>query len=69
MNQYVRKLPQYQCHVCGGEINTWDFRLTGALNYDHATCEKCIAKEYGETVESLRATVEEFFGMKPCLGV
>lgn len=69
MEQRVRWLPQYACHVCGGEINSWDFRLTGALNYNHVTCESCIAREYDETVESLRNTVEEFFGMKPCQGI
>lgn len=33
------------------------------------TCEKCIAKEYGETVDSLRDVVEEFFGVKLCMGI
>ena len=38
------------CHVCGEELNTWDMRISHALGYEHITCEKCVAKEYGLSV-------------------
>lgn len=69
MNNPVRWLPQYSCHVCGGAINSWDYRISPAVGHTKITCEKCIAKEYGYTVEELRDDLEESFGMKPCAGI
>ena len=42
------------CVVCGGKVNSWDRRVWSALMFRSPHCEKCIAKEYGETVEDLR---------------
>lgn len=58
-----------ECHVCGSRCNSWDRRIWSALMYNHPHCEKCIAKEYGETVEDLRGIMEEEFGMQPCAGI
>ena len=69
MADKFRRMPEYSCHVCGGEINSWDWRISMALGYDHPTCEKCIATEYDHTVDELRDQLEEFFGMKPCVGI
>ena len=57
------------CHVCGGEVNSWDKRCSRALDYTHITCEECIGKEYGVTVQELRSTMEEHFGLVPCPGI
>ena len=57
------------CHVCGEELNTWDMRISHALGYEHITCEKCVAKEYGLSVTEVRKTLEEHFGLQPCQGI
>lgn len=57
------------CNVCGKQVNSWDERVRKALCYQTPHCEKCIAKEYGETVEDLRGIMEEEFGMAPCEGI
>lgn len=57
------------CHVCGEELNTWDMRISHALGYEHITCEKCVAKEYGLSVLEVRKTLEEHFGLQPCQGI
>ena len=57
------------CHVCGEELNTWDTRISHALGYEHITCEKCVAKEYGLSVPEVRKTLEEHFGLQPCQGI
>lgn len=57
------------CNICGNELTSWDLRCSKALGYIHPICEKCIAKEYGETVEGLRKTLEDFFGERPCIGL
>jgi O-glycosyl hydrolase len=62
-------LADVSCHVCGGEVNSWDKRCSRALDYKHITCEECIAKEYGVTVEELRDTMKEHFGLVPCPGI
>lgn len=62
-------LADVSCHVCGGEVNSWDKRCSRALEYKHITCEKCISKEYGVSVEELRDTMQEHFGLVPCPGI
>lgn len=57
------------CHVCGEELNTWDMRISHALGYEHITCERCVAKEYGLSVPEVRKTLEEHFGLQPCQGI
>lgn len=57
------------CHVCGEELNTWDLRISHALGYQHVTCEKCVAKEYGKSVQEVRDIMEDHFGLKPCQGL
>ena len=57
------------CNKCDTQLNTWDAKLSKALAYKLPICEKCIAKEYDLTVEELRDKMENFFGMRPCIGI
>ncbi len=57
------------CHSCEEELSTWDIRCSKALAYKYPVCEKCIAKEYEKTVEDLRGTLEDYFGIRPCQGL
>jgi len=57
------------CHSCGQELTSWDIRCSKALVYKKPICEKCIAKEYDKTLDELRDTFEEYFGMRPCMGL
>lgn len=57
------------CHLCGKRLNSWDQRICKALGYRRTICEGCVAKEYGQDVDELRATLEDFFGMRPCQGL
>ena len=65
----VRWLVDVSCHVCGGEVNSWDKRVSRALQYSHIVCEACISKEYGVSVQELRGTMREHFGLVPCPGI
>lgn len=64
----VKWLDEY-CHVCGKQLNSWDSRCSIALKHKHLTCEKCIAAEYDMEVETFRNRLENFFGMRPCVGI
>jgi len=64
----LKWLDEY-CHVCGKQLNSWDSRCSKALKYKHLTCEKCIAEEYDMEVEAFRKRLENFFGMRPCVGI
>lgn len=57
------------CNVCSRELTSWDLRCSKALGYKSPLCEGCISKEYDKTVEELRLVLEDFFGMRPCMGV
>lgn len=58
------------CPACGAErTNSWEKRICRALGYQAIVCEKCVAKEYGLTVEKLRETMREHFGLIPCPGI
>lgn len=57
------------CHSCGKELTSWDARCSKALAYKNPVCETCIAKEYDKTVDELRGTLEDYFGMRPCMGL
>ena len=57
------------CPVFGERVNIWDKRISRALGYKAIVCEGCIAKEYGVTVEELRDTMENHFGLVPCPGI
>lgn len=58
------------CNACGKEeTNSWDKRCSRALGYKHIVCEDCIAKEYDLTVEELRDTMRDHFGLLPCPGI
>jgi hypothetical protein len=57
------------CHVCGLQLNSWDRKASKALAYKNLVCERCIAEEYDTTPEELRATLEEVFGLRPCMGI
>lgn len=57
------------CHTCGKQLNSWDLRCSKALAYRHPNCEACIAQEYDKTPDELRAFMEGWFGMRPCMGL
>lgn len=57
------------CNVCGNQINSWDVKCSKALAYKIKVCEHCIAKEYDMDVDALRNKLENFFGMRPCMGI
>lgn len=62
--------PDLACPVCGGEVNSWDKRCCRALGYKAAiVCEECIGKEYGLTVDEVRDTMKNHFGLIPCPGI
>ncbi|NYB73873.1 hypothetical protein HZF24_06935 [Sedimentibacter hydroxybenzoicus DSM 7310] len=63
------KLIDKNCNVCGKQLNTWDAKCSKALAYKNLVCEKCIAKEYGITTDELRDKLENFFGVRPCMGI
>lgn len=65
----VHWLPDIECNVCAGEVNSWDKRCSRALGYKSIVCESCIAKEYDVTVQELRNTLNEHFGLIPCPGI
>lgn len=68
----IKKLRWYDipCQVCEKpETNSWDKRISRALGYKHIVCEDCIAAEYAITVDELRATMQEHFGLLPCPGI
>jgi len=65
----VRWLPDISCKVCGGDVNSWDKRISRALGYKSIVCEECVAKEYGTTVQELRDTMKNHFGLIPCPGI
>ena len=69
MNDVGQKHTGQHCHSCGEELTSWDLRCSKALAYRKPVCERCIAKEYGETAQNLRAKLEDFFGMRPCQGL
>ncbi len=57
------------CRICGNRLNSWDAKISNALQYKYKCCEKCIAKEYGETTEDLRNIMKDLFGLLPCQGI
>lgn len=57
------------CRVCGCQLNSWDAKISAALQYKHKCCESCIAKEYGETKEDVRNIMKDLFGLLPCQGI
>lgn len=62
-------LADMECNVCASEVNSWDKRCSRALGYKNIVCECCIAKEYDVTINELRRTMEEHFGLIPCPGI
>ena len=67
-----RKLTWYEelsCPLCGGEVNSWDKRCSRALGYKQIVCEGCIATEYETTIEELRDTMIQHWGLLPCPGL
>jgi len=69
VNDVGQKHTGQYCYACGEELTSWDLRCSKALAYRKPVCERCIAKEYGETAQNLRAKLEDFFGMRPCQGL
>ncbi len=68
MAEKVRWLDE-NCISCGERLNSWDAKLSKALQYHNKKCEKCISKEYGVTQSELRQTMQELFGLLPCQGI
>lgn len=62
-------LPDISCHSCGKDVNSWDKRISRALGYKNIVCEECVAKEYDMTVDELRYTMKNHFGLIPCPGI
>ena len=63
----VKLLNEY-CHKCSGQMNSWDMRLTktfGAKN----TCENCFCQIYDMDKDTFRASMEDFFDIRPCQGI
>lgn len=58
-----------QCNKCSERLNSWDIRVSKTLCYKMPLCEKCIAQEYDMDVDALRFRMEQYFDMRPCLGV
>ena len=68
-NQKLRWL-EISCPRCGEQLNSWDVRCAKALGYlKYQICERCICKEYGQELNELRRTMENYFGMRPCRGI
>ena len=65
----VHWLSDVACNVCAGEVNSLDKRCSRALGYKSIVCESCISKEYDVTVQELRGTLQEHFGLIPCPGI
>ena len=57
------------CNKCGNQLNSWDARLSKALAYRFSCCESCIAVKYDMTADELRDRMEDYFGIRPCLGI
>lgn len=57
------------CNICGQKLNSWDCRLSKTLAYKEPICESCIAEEYDMTKEALRERMEEYFDIRPCIGI
>ncbi|WP_313413168.1 hypothetical protein [Sedimentibacter sp.] len=57
------------CNICGKQLNTWDDKCSKTLAYKTSVCEKCIAKEYDISTDELRDKLENFFGVRPCMGI
>ena len=57
------------CNKGGNQISSWDARLSKALAYKYLCCESCIAVGYGMTAEGLRDRMEDYFGIRPCMGI
>lgn len=62
-------LPDLECNICAGEVNSWDKRCSRALGYKSIVCESCISQEYDVTVQELRNILNEHFGLIPCPGI
>lgn len=63
------KLVDKHCNVCESQLTTWDERISKTLMYESPCCEKCIANEYGQSVDELRERFAHYFGMRPCVGL
>jgi hypothetical protein len=64
----LKWLEEY-CNKCGNQLGSWDARLSKALAYKYPCCESCIAAEYDMTATELRDRMEDYFGIRPCLGI
>lgn len=67
--QKLHWLHEIKCPTCSGEVNSWDKRCSRALGYKSIVCECCISKEYDVTVQELRQTMQNHFGLIPCPGI
>ena len=65
----LRWYPDLSCPVCNGQVNSWEKRCSRALGSKSIVCEAGLAKDYGLTVEELRGTMKNHFGLIPCPGI
>lgn len=56
------------CSGCGGQMNSWDKRLTKTFKVKN-TCENCFCQIYDLDREVFRRKMEDFFGIRPCQGI
>lgn len=66
--QHVKWFDEY-CEYCGEQVNSWDKRVANTLHFNFTICERCMAEEYGMTVDYLRDAMTRRFGMHPCEGL
>lgn len=58
------------CPKCSQQLNSWDVRCSKALGYRiYQVCEKCLCKEYDMTKDEFRRHMEDFLGLRPCMGI
>lgn len=66
-NEKAKRLDRY-CHKCNMQMNSWDAKLTNAFKtYD--TCEKCFCKIYDMDKDAFRKRMEDYLGIRPCMGI
>lgn len=65
----LKWLDEY-CNKCGNQLNSLDARLLSrTLAYRFPCYKSCIAVEYDMTADELWDRMEDYFGIRPCLGI
>ena len=63
----VRMLNRY-CHICGSHMTSWDGKLTQAFHAKD-TCEQCFLQIYDMEKDAFRDRMENYMGLRPCIGI